>query len=88
MRNWFTRWMTFLTGRDQARTPRRTDWRGRPLGENAGGAGPPVSPPERKRYATLNQASFPEAPGVPPSEGPRTGCDRAIPNPTPDSRPG
>jgi hypothetical protein len=43
MKNLFQRLMAFLAGTGRTRTSRRTDWRGRPLRENAQGEIAPVS---------------------------------------------
>jgi hypothetical protein len=58
MGNWFKKLMGLLAGRGRTRTPGRTDWRGRPMGENAGAALPPVNHPRRDRYTTLGLPSF------------------------------
>jgi hypothetical protein len=60
MINWFKSLMALLAGRNRTRTPWRTDWRGRPMGENTGGAISPVRRPGGDRYSTL---------GLPPSAG-------------------
>jgi hypothetical protein len=53
MKDCFQRLMALLAGKGCTRTPRRTDWRGRPLGENAEGGIPPVRLPKGDPYATL-----------------------------------
>jgi hypothetical protein len=72
MKNWFQRLMAFLAGKGRTRTPRRTDWRGRPLGENTEGGIPPVRLPEGGPYATIRLPWYGEragdAPGVPPGK--------------------
>jgi hypothetical protein len=73
MKKWFKALMALLAGGDQTRTPRRTDWRGRPVDENTGGPIPPVSLPDAKLHVTLHLPSSAEAPGAalggPPSQG-------------------
>ena len=59
MKHWFKRFMVLLARWDRARTPRRTDWRGRPVGESTGGAIPPVNLPGWEPGATLRPPSFP-----------------------------
>jgi hypothetical protein len=61
MTSWFKRLMGLLAGKGRTRTPRRTDWRGRPMGENTGAALPPVSHPRADRYTTLGLSSFADA---------------------------
>jgi hypothetical protein len=55
MNNWFKALLALLAGRD--RTPRRTDWRGRPVGENTGGPIPSDTHPEGDLYPTLRLSS-------------------------------
>jgi hypothetical protein len=66
MKHWFDRLMAILAGRDRACAPRRTDWRGRPVGENTGGVIPLVSHPKVDPYATLRLHWFAEVPGAAP----------------------
>jgi hypothetical protein len=64
MKNWFKELMVILLARDRTYTPRRTDWRSRPV---AGQATAPVSLPEGDPYATLRLPSLAKAPGLPPN---------------------
>jgi hypothetical protein len=59
MNNWLKRLLEFLAWRGRTRTPRRTDWRGRPVAENTDGAIPSVSHPGADLYATLRPPAFP-----------------------------
>ena len=74
MKNWLQRLVAFVAGKGLTRTPRRTDWRGRPLGENTKEGIHPVSLPEGNPYATIRLPWYGEcaryAP-CPPHEG---GC--------------
>jgi hypothetical protein len=53
MSNWFKALLAFLTGGGRSRTARRTDWHGRPVGENSAAPVPPISVPEADPYSTL-----------------------------------
>jgi hypothetical protein len=53
MKNWFKALMARLAGTNRTRTPGRTDWRGRPVGENEGEAMPPAGVTGVDPYATL-----------------------------------
>jgi hypothetical protein len=59
MKNWFNNVMA-LVAADRTGLTQRTDWRGRPLGNGAAKAMPPVGLAEECMYGTIHLTLFPE----------------------------
>jgi hypothetical protein len=54
MKRWFNRLMALLARKRRTRSPRRVDWRGRPLAEGADGETSGIGDPDGALYATLS----------------------------------